>query len=54
MKSDRKVRLEGAHYKFCGVSSSEDKVVVTTVSQFINFERMSDKSFKEWQQILGL
>ena len=46
MKYDRKVRLEGAHYKFCGVSSSEDTMVVTTVSISLILRGWATKVFK--------
>ena len=37
--------------KFGGLSGSEDRG--DNNIQFINFERVGDKSFKEWQQKIG-
>ena len=38
---------------FGGVSGSEDRGGGDNSIQFINFGRVGDKSFKEWQQKIG-
>ena len=43
----------GACSKFWGVSGSEDRGGGDNSIQFINFGRVGDKSFKEWQQKIG-
>ena len=38
---------------FGGLSGSEDRGGGDNSIQFINFERVGDKSFKEWRQKIG-
>ena len=54
------VQLKGVAYKpkvhvpnFGGLSGSEDRGGGDNSSQFINFGRVGDKSFKEWRQKIG-
>ena len=52
MKSPSGASL-GARSKFWGVSGSEDRGGGDNSIQFINIERVCDKSFKEWRQKIG-
>ena len=50
--SDRTYR-PGARSKFWGVSGSEDRGGGDNSIQFINFERVGDKNFKELRRKIG-